>query len=612
MEFFKNKKPVFAVRAFVKRVSPPPKFRKEWTRFALIGFVIFIVLNGANVYLKGKELVSENQDPARAGFQALEQGIASLKNRDFTQAKMFFQNAEKALRTVRQNTASLTAQANSFLDQSLYLDTAQKLMESGELTAKMGQEFIVFAENLRKVHWGADTAWPKELHSIQEALERFLAQSIRLQQNLTTLNPTVLPPRFRDTLRVAQGQIGQLLAWLKKGDVGAKAALKLLGDQKSHTILILLQNKNERRATGGFIGSFILVTLRDGVIQKQEFHDVYEADGQLTKRLPAPPGIDQVADQWYLRDANYSPDFPTSARQVMWFLEHSNGPTVDTVVAVDQTVAQKLLELTGPVTLKNFPFTLKSDNVDELLSFYTEAKLGGIQTPKKLLFDLIPALQRRLAKLRNFEAVIPVAQELIAEGHIQFYSPDSDVEALAETLGMDGRLLAPLPQTDYLNVITTSIGGNKSDKYIQMELNHQPEVAADGSVTDHLAITKRHTWNEQRWVRFQRWVDYYRAHRLPLDTLHFILGGGPNVDYLRVYVPEGSRLLKSEGVQEVKTLSDLGYTVFAFTLKVDAGQSQSVTLDYQLPFKKDYKLVTQRQAGAANVTWLTQPAALSP
>jgi len=56
-------------------------------------------------------------------------------------------------------------------------------------------------------------------------------------------------------------------------------------------------------------------------------------------------------DLWTTRDANWSPDFPTSARDVAALYELNQGIGVDGVIAVDMAAAIRLLEVLTPLTL---------------------------------------------------------------------------------------------------------------------------------------------------------------------------------------------------------------------------------------------------------------------
>lgn len=592
-------------------------------RFFAMAFIIFLVFTAAGILMNGRHFFDENKNLAFAGYDSLKQGVKSLADQDFSQAELLFTGAEAAFKQMDRNMRFLTSQANHYLKADLYLDAAQKLLESGMAVSRIGRELTGFLNESREIpavfvrqNLHNDTSLRMtDLVRVQKGrLDQVMAETLLIRKNLNTLNADALPNDLQEALATAQGYVETFLAALRDVDAHFKTALTLLGDPMPHTYLVLLQNNHELRATGGFIGSYALIDVDDGAISKVEVKDVYQTDGQLTEVIPPPPGIDQVADRLYMRDANYSPDFPTAAQEIMWFLEHSRGPTVDTVVAIDQTVAEELLSLTGEVVVPGFPFAIRADNFNDLFSYHIETKLSKTSTPKQMLIDFIPVFKDRLLALQDFSKLDDVLYRLIGGRHIQVYSAHSDVQALAQRFHLDGGMIAAQPDVDYLSVVTTAIGGNKSDAFIDTRLNHHTEVSRQGEVVDHLRIEKAHTWQEADFAYWEKLRRRYGTGKLHEKTLRYIHGEGDNVDYMRVYVPKGSRLVALEGVdiEDVESFEDLGYTVFAFTFgPLPAGESQTVRLSYKLPFTLDpyapkgfdaYRFIAQKQAGAENIT----------
>ncbi|MBN2096037.1 DUF4012 domain-containing protein [Candidatus Peregrinibacteria bacterium] len=594
-------------------------------RFFAVAFIIFIAFTVTGIYTSGRYFLAENKNIAFAGYDNLKEGAKSLVNQDFSRAELLFEGAGSAFEEMDRNMRFLTGQANHYLKADLYLDAAQKLLQSGMAVSRIGQELSSLLNDSRAIpsvfiqqnlHNDSSLRLTDLVGAQKERLDRVMAETLLIQKNLTTLNAEALPSDLRQALETAQGYAGLFLTALREVNDNFKTALTLLGDPMPHRYLVLLQNNHELRATGGFIGSYALIDVNDGAISKVEVEDIYQTDGQLSEVIAPPPGIDQVADRLYMRDANYSPDFPTAARQIMWFLEHSRGPTVDTVIAIDQTVAEKLLALTGEVVVPGFPFAIRAENFNDLFSYHIEAKLSKTGTPKQMLIDFIPVFKERLLSLESFSQLNEIALDLIGSRHIQVYSTDPGIQALAQRLHLDGGMIAAQPDVDYLSVITTAIGGNKSDAFINTHLTHHTEVGHMGEVTDHLTIQKAHTWQEEDFAYWAKLISRYGAGELHEKTLRFIQGEGDNVDYMRVYVPKGSRLISLEGVdiEDMESFEDLGYTVFAFTFgPLPAGESQTVKLSYRLPFELNpmdpakgfdtYRFIVQKQAGAQNITF---------
>src|SRR5579859_7780532 len=109
-------------------------------------------------------------------------------------------------------------------------------------------------------------------------------------------------------------QLPNLIA--KLDDINTLAQILLTN---THRYVILFQNSEELRATGGFMGSYALVELQNGRLTKLDIQDIYQPDGQFYGFVEAPPGVkDYLSSGKGLRlpDANWSPDFPTSAAAI--------------------------------------------------------------------------------------------------------------------------------------------------------------------------------------------------------------------------------------------------------------------------------------------------------
>ena len=107
-------------------------------------------------------------------------------------------------------------------------------------------------------------------------------------------------------------------------------------DGKRREFLVLLQNEMELRPAGGFIGSYAVISVEDGKLINTQVQNVYETDGQLAGFVELPAAIKNYLGEprWFMRDANWSPHFLQSAKDIRWFYEKSTGRKVDGVIGV--------------------------------------------------------------------------------------------------------------------------------------------------------------------------------------------------------------------------------------------------------------------------------------
>ena len=146
---------------------------------------------------------------------------------------------------------------------------------------------------------------------------------------------------------------------------------KIAGYPESKTYLFLLENNTELRPTGGFIGTYGTLKVKDGEIEDFVTDNIYNLDVPAESFLnidpPEPLKKYLKSERWFLRDSNWSPDFPATAEKALWFYEQERGPVknFDGVIAVTPTFIESLIELTGELTVQGITFN-KENFVDTL------------------------------------------------------------------------------------------------------------------------------------------------------------------------------------------------------------------------------------------------------
>ena len=177
---------------------------------------------------------------------------------------------------------------------------------------------------------------------------------------------------------------------------------EILGMESPKKYIVLFQNNMELRPTGGFIGSFALMTLDKGRLTEMVVNDVYSADGQLKGHVDPPEPIRNYLNEggWYLRDSNWDPDFVKTSSKIEWFLDKEIDITVDGVIAIDLYFIENLLKITGPIILPDFNKTIDSNN----LYVTTQSEVQDEFFPgsiKKATF-LVSLSKNLINELRNF------------------------------------------------------------------------------------------------------------------------------------------------------------------------------------------------------------------
>jgi hypothetical protein len=334
-----------------------------------------------------------------------------------------------------------------------------------------------------------------------------------------------------------RGQIQNVQSWLQ-------LAPAILGVKAPQRYLVELLDRGEVRSTGGFIGSYGILTMQSGQIQPFTLSDVFALDLPYVHRvgqLPAPPKYAWWPFPGYgLRDSNLSFDFPTSAKYGMQMLKAEGGPDVQGVIAITIPVIQQVMKVIGSVPLPQYGVTVTADNLESLIRLYTETKaanLGSDLPPSDQLttvHERFTALLGRafMAKLHsaNSKQLSSIARILIASlphKDLQVYLNDTTAEGLLKARGLDSSLYRG-PQ-DGIAVVDANTTGNKANLFTTVNYTDSVTIDSNGTATHHLIVS----------------YDFNSASN-PSMT-HYLYGRQVYRTYLRVYAASNAKLLSYDG-----------------------------------------------------------------
>ena len=211
-------------------------------------------------------------------------------------------------------------------------------------------------------------------------------------------------------------------------------APELVGSDRPKTYLIIAQNHDELRATGGFISGVGLLSIDQGNMGDLAFQDAYSVD-DFGKPYDLPPQpIEQFMGVQLLvfRDANYWPNFPTSAEKMMELFTYGTGIEVDGVIALDQAFLASLVTAIEPITVEGIDGTITSANVDAFLQSAWEtgdpSDENWFATRKSFLGPVSNAILNRMLNSPSEIDPVNFANQVlgsIQSGHLMFYTRDS-------------------------------------------------------------------------------------------------------------------------------------------------------------------------------------------
>jgi len=370
------------------------------------------------------------------------------------------------------------------------------------------------------------------------------------------------------------------------------------GERKKY--LVLFQNDNELRPTGGFLTAYAVIYVENGKVTPEKSDDIYELDQKFTKRLPIPEALGKyltTEKYWHLRDMNISPDFKLSMEQFYEQYKTVRGePTdIDGIIAVDTKVLTDLLSVLGPVQVPAYgTFSAEPDNRCDGCAQVVYALSEIITKPTPYLREdrkgiLGPLMQSTLQKAYSApKEKWPELFQLMwgdLEGkHIQLYFTAEQAQTAAETVNAAGRMIAQENGNDFLAIINANLGGAKSNLFVNYDVKQEILIPESGMLEKSVEITYRNT---------------RKADNCNLEAGKLCLNSTLR-DWTRLYIPAGSELISAQGfTTEPVTYEENGMQVIDGFFILEPLGSAKLKLTYKVPYtdEKTYRIHLWKQGG---------------
>lgn len=450
-----------------------------------------------------------------------------------------------------------------------------------------------------------------DLAAAASAFDRYVAARASLN------NPADLPWR-------AQTLLTQADAYQPLVQDGLRVAQMLpgfMGIEGPRSYLLLAQNEEELRPTGGFIAGAGVLTVENGRIQQMNFADANYVDDYLGKpyAFPPQPLYDFMQlELFLLRDANFWPDFPTSAQMALDLYSYGQDlPPLDGAIAFDQQFMLLFVEALGEVYIPEEAVTINSRNViaamQEAWSYEEGQEVGQwVRDRKEFLGTFANAMMQKVQN--DFGNIDPLllAQNIataVQTRHLQIYLTEPELAAVLHAVNWDGRYENKTGQ-DVLGVVDTNVGYNKVNSLIARQISYQVDLY---SLQARLNVTYQHNGTPENKPCYQG-TPYTGgiSYDERINTCYW--------NYLRIYAPEGTQLLAAtqhvipgetmytgvdwrEAAQIIAEPVPL--TVIANAFMLPWAQTLTSSYSYQLPSSviqpvnggQQYQLTVYKQAG---------------
>jgi hypothetical protein len=392
---------------------------------------------------------------------------------------------------------------------------------------------------------------PTDLQRLQQALTHAdgLLTDVEGQLGGLDLSQLSLTAAQLATFNSLRGQLPHIHDALRQANQWLPPIAWMLGVGQSRHFLVQTLDRAELRPSGGFTGDYGVLTLTNGKLEPFSLYNVNDIDYGLKtngwifgKRPPAQYSWWPFAN-WGLRDANLSPDFPTTAKIIMDVFRNEGGGDVDGVIHVSPVVISHALTTTGPIYVPDYNETITADNLEAKIHYYQQDPAGIAKQQQLNPNDHTHSLRKRFTQLLGqlledkvkklpLSQLVLLAKQMwkdVLNKDLQIYVTNQQVEDLLVKRRAAGQM-DTTPKVDGYAFVQANVSAAKSTPYVAVTQRDDITLDAQGGALHQLTITLRN------------------------DPQGPIYGYPTYRDYVRIYVPPQARYISGSGFDQLKPM----------------------------------------------------------
>ena len=487
------------------------------------------------------------------------------------------------------------------------ITAARELAGIGYEASEIGVTSIAALHTFNAIKAEGEGALGEKLVAFLDAIE---PEMKAIEENLAAIGQRRANIDGRWLVPPISGLVSQLDARLPRVEEavekyrhGQALAAQLLGFAGPRSYLLLGLDNTELLPGGGLIGAYGAITFDKGQVVERFFDEVdtithtwQERSGGEYVEPPQPLKRYLLRDwTWNLGVANWSPDFPTAARQALFFYERSGADAVDGVIAIDFTALEGLLAVLGPMEVEGYGVTVDSVNVTETILTHIGKPLRPEDGDHAFARAVAAAVVDRALAVdqERWSSLLETLDRLVKEKHLFFYASDRQLQGWLRELGWAGEVRDS--PGDYLMAVNASVHSTKLNLVLDERIELDIQLDAEGSA--HHTITLSYENRLSEWARG-------RDPQVVQDLMLSGFYGG----YLRLLVPPQAQLLdlqlngQTVGVEEIT--QEVGKASFGRYFPLPRDTRATLRFLYRVPDAVDssqgsheYRLLIQKQAG---------------
>jgi hypothetical protein len=459
---------------------------------------------------------------ARDGQHALVEAERALTSRDTAAARAAMLDARSAFRrgsVAVQLAGPLLVPTRLIPVVRIQLRATERFLAAGESLANagLGVTDAVDAVVHPRTHEGPLTAVLPQLMPAERALTSSVGRLDHAVRELSALDGYRLIGPLASARRELATRLPEIQGRLTRAAAGVRALSWFVGSDQPRSYLVVTQNPDELRPTGGFIGTLGVLRSEGGRLSVERFGAVeawYTAhpEAALPPDAAAEPLRFPTPGRQTIANVNATADWPAAAELAMRLWEQGGEAPVDGVLSVTPGFLARLLTVLGPVEVPEYHESVTAENLVERTDYYTHRAQAVTGQRKDFLVQLAPIVLDRLvrAPASSWEALgVAIGRGFQRRDAMAWGRDPSAADALVLN-GWAGSL--PLVGGDFFHEGDFEYAA-KNGRAIRRIYDHDVQLRADGSAA---VSTKIHIANTGR-----------PAPGVNNDTLSHITVSGP-------------------------------------------------------------------------------------
>lgn len=517
---------------------------------------------------------------AASGFAYLNKASGNIQNMDLNSA---YANSNKAIEFLNKTEkipapiGFIASRAGiSDRDQHLIIETANEISQA--INYLSGIDLYATFKNLdsHEIALNSDSgvlgvSTVAEPEYIDKSLEKIEKVENNFE-NLETRNKFV-----RDLITQNINSLNKNKDKLYKIKAIEPALSQLLGYDRRQTYLLLIQNLNVARSSGGRVEVFGIMNAENGKLAVSKLEKSADSHDQinLNGRLPAPEPIQELTNQEYLymEDVTWDPDFKNASRTAINLYSYLGDEDLDGVIAIDTNLLKNLIKALGEIRVGDK--VINETNFAENITKDTGADL--IRDSFTYIFDTFKN------DPESFKTLEPLLYNALNSHNMMiFHKDETTYSSIVENSW--GGLLKGADTDEFLYFTDNNLTDVRSEK-IALEVTYDAQLPTD----------------DRGYVR-------------TVDIKYTNNGDSDYLGHSMTLVPEDTLINSAKLIsgndeknitRSIKTSQYENKALYETALYIPSKQSVNLKIEYESPLK-DYKdqymdISLQKQPGAAPV-----------